>query len=456
MATNQLYVGDLPEQVDETFLKSLFSEFNITEIIIKKKGQVKKSFAFITFATHEEAEKALNELNYTKLDGVPIRISWSDGATKRIVSSNPGNLFIRGLDQSIEVSQLHEAFANFGEIISCKISMDEQGKSKGFGYIQFKNKEDAERAMSDLADASINGKKIEIQLYQKQRKSIEEVFTNVYIKPLSPDHFKTKEDLISFFSQYGDVTSAVLNTRIPESYTGFCNMKYHDDAVRAIQELNEKELDGKILYVGRAMTKAEHKAFKQKELMEFRKIRNAQTKGRNLYVKEFPTDVSDEEFLQYFQQFGEVESCKVARELETGESKGYGFVLYKDADSVQKCYKECFFHPLRGKTPFVALFKSKEVRNHEKKNQKASFQAQQQTAQYPQAQPYNQSPMTMGMTPSQMPVRPQGPLDQLSEKLRANGVTGQKLKQALQISPEQAAIILANEEKFTTYLTQFK
>ena len=254
----KLYVSDLPQTVDEEFIRStLFSEYGeIKDIIFKKKRELERKFAFITFGKYEDAARALNEMNYTKLDGVPIRICWADAETRRIKLSGIGNLYIKGLDESFEVSQLHEAFSNFGDIISCKIPMNKdktgQLKSNGYGYVQFRNAEDAEKAMKYLADASINDKKISIEKYpKKSRKNPEETFTNLYVKGLNPNVFKTDQDLHDLFTQFGRVQNVRLLTSSFQGQTlpfGFVNMENHEDAVRAVVELNNrKDVDYEIV-----------------------------------------------------------------------------------------------------------------------------------------------------------------------------------------------------------------
>ena len=108
------------------------------------------------------------ELNYTKLNGVPIRISWADPGTTR--SSKKGNLFIKNLDPATEVSQLRELLAPFGEIISCKIGTDADGKSLGYGYVCFREEKDAVQAMQDLQGATINGSPVQIEPYQTRQR----------------------------------------------------------------------------------------------------------------------------------------------------------------------------------------------------------------------------------------------------------------------------------------------
>ena len=173
---NQLYVRDLPLNADREFLNDFFSEAgNIIALSLKRHPRKPKLSAFITFDTHEAAEKAFNEINYTKLDGFPIRISWADAETMRLIHSDKGKLIIKGLEKSIEVSQLHETFSNFGEVITSKIPLDKdpvtgEFKSRGYGFVQFRNEADAELVKADLAGASINGQKIIVENYVKRPK----------------------------------------------------------------------------------------------------------------------------------------------------------------------------------------------------------------------------------------------------------------------------------------------
>ena len=135
-----------------------------------------------------------------------------------IVRNNQGNLFIKNLDPDIEVSQLHDAFANFGEIISCKIPSDIQmiskpdgtkekkNVSRGYGYVQFRNPDDAKQAMTDLKDASINGRPVEIQPFcRRQHQNPETTFRNLYVENL-PEGY-TDEDLENLFLEFGTPTS---------------------------------------------------------------------------------------------------------------------------------------------------------------------------------------------------------------------------------------------------------
>ena len=48
------------------------------------------------------------------------------------------NLCVTGLDESLTSEDLHVMFSKFGEIKSCKVSMDPKtGKGRGYGFVWF-------------------------------------------------------------------------------------------------------------------------------------------------------------------------------------------------------------------------------------------------------------------------------------------------------------------------------
>lgn len=69
------------------------------------------------------------------------------------------NLFVKNLDPSISCADLEGIFCRFGTVLSCKI-VEENGKSKGFGFVQFDSEESATAAMTTLHDTMLQGKKL--------------------------------------------------------------------------------------------------------------------------------------------------------------------------------------------------------------------------------------------------------------------------------------------------------
>ena len=351
-----VYVGDLPMEfnkretiITEDFLRNLFNELGnivVNEIAIKNRegrNGIPYAYAFVKFQTREMAERVINELNYTKLENVPIRLCLADAETNKIRKSNTGNLFIKNLDPEIEVSQLHDAFANFGEIISCKIPTDyisqtQTYKSRGYGYVQFRNPKDAEQACIDLKDAAINGRQVTIEPFCRRPKlNPEETFTNLYLKEL-PESIKTTEDLKGLVEPYGKIQSPFLpldEEKKPKGF-GFCNMETHEDALAATEGLNGKEIDGKKLVCVRHQTRQEHLQKLREISAKWRKSNYEKYKGRNLYIRGFNKDTTEDQLEEKFKQYGDIESLKIMRD-ENDNSKEFGFVCFKNKDDAKKC-----------------------------------------------------------------------------------------------------------------------
>jgi len=77
MSQNKLYVGNFPFSASEDQLREIFSQYgeisDFAMIMDRDTGRP-KGFGFITFATQEAAEKAL-EQNGKDMDGRPLRVN---------------------------------------------------------------------------------------------------------------------------------------------------------------------------------------------------------------------------------------------------------------------------------------------------------------------------------------------------------------------------------------------
>lgn len=70
-----------------------------------------------------------------------------------------GNLFVKNLDPSITSARLQEIFSKYGTVISCKVA-EENGKSKGYGFVQFDSEDSAMEALDAVHGTMQEGKKL--------------------------------------------------------------------------------------------------------------------------------------------------------------------------------------------------------------------------------------------------------------------------------------------------------
>lgn len=56
------------------------------------------------------------------------------------------NLYVKNLSESMNDTRLREIFGRYGQIVSAKVMRHENGRSKGFGFVCFSNREESKEA----------------------------------------------------------------------------------------------------------------------------------------------------------------------------------------------------------------------------------------------------------------------------------------------------------------------
>lgn len=74
------------------------------------------------------------------------------------------NLFVASLNFKTRREDLQKAFEAYGQVTSAKIVKDRvTGRSKGFGFVEMPNDEEAARAIAGLHDTELDGRKIVVK-----------------------------------------------------------------------------------------------------------------------------------------------------------------------------------------------------------------------------------------------------------------------------------------------------
>ncbi|PLX12416.1 MAG: RNA-binding protein [Marinilabiliales bacterium] len=74
------------------------------------------------------------------------------------------NIFIANLNYKVKSEKLQEIFGEYGDVASAKIIFDRETKrSKGFGFVEMPNDDDALRAIEDLNGVEIEGREIVVK-----------------------------------------------------------------------------------------------------------------------------------------------------------------------------------------------------------------------------------------------------------------------------------------------------
>lgn len=83
-------------------------------------------------------------------------------------------LFVGGLAWALEWSDLKEVFGEYGEVEFANVIKDrETGRSRGFGFVEFTNLEDAVKAKEALDGAEIAGRAVKVDYAEEKRQDAE-------------------------------------------------------------------------------------------------------------------------------------------------------------------------------------------------------------------------------------------------------------------------------------------
>lgn len=293
--------------------------------------------------------------------------------------SGAGNIFIKNLDKSIDHQNLNDTFSTFGNILSCKVELDADGVSKGYGYVHYETVEEAEAAIAKVNNMLLAGQKVSVSKFKPKKEREQELlntYTNIFAKNLPGDI--TDARLKEIFSQFGEIQNAAVmvgpdsENKVGSKGFGFINYASADSAHKAVEALNgNKELFGQEIYVGRAQKKKERQQ-QLRKLWEERKMENLQRyQGVNLYVKNLDDGVDEEALRKEFAHCGTITSTKVMRD-DKDISKGFGFVCFSSPDEATKAVTEMNGAMISGKPIYVALAQRKEIRRAQLEAQHAN------------------------------------------------------------------------------------
>eukprot|EP00500_Bicosoecida_sp_ms1_P007403 CAMPEP_0203830506 /NCGR_PEP_ID=MMETSP0115-20131106/66152_1 /ASSEMBLY_ACC=CAM_ASM_000227 /TAXON_ID=33651 /ORGANISM="Bicosoecid sp, Strain ms1" /LENGTH=187 /DNA_ID=CAMNT_0050739569 /DNA_START=214 /DNA_END=774 /DNA_ORIENTATION=- len=160
-----VFVGKLEDEVDEELLWELFTQVAPVVSVHMPKDKVlnkHQGYAFVELRTEEDAEYAIKIMNMVRLFGTPIRVDKS--AQDRKMNDVGANLFVGGLDETVDEKVLHDTFSAFGRLIDTpRVMTDDDGRSRGFGFVKFDDFEASDAAIEAMNGQFLCNRVIQVQ-----------------------------------------------------------------------------------------------------------------------------------------------------------------------------------------------------------------------------------------------------------------------------------------------------
>ncbi|TKR77308.1 hypothetical protein L596_018305 [Steinernema carpocapsae] len=260
-----LYVGNLDQSVTEEFILTLFGQIgNVTKTKVIFDG-ANDPYAFVEFADHYTATQALQAMNKRMLLDKEMKVNWATqpGSQAKADTSKHFHVFVGDLSPEVDNKALKEAFAPFGDVSDAKVIRDVQTtKSKGYGFVSYPKREEAERAIEQMNGQWLGRRTIRTnwatrkpaaggggdrsESYQKPELGYDDVYnmtgpdnTSVYVGNVSSN--ASEDDIRNAFKHFGQIMD--IRHFKSQGYS-FVRFESKEAAARAIVERNGAEICG--------------------------------------------------------------------------------------------------------------------------------------------------------------------------------------------------------------------
>lgn len=282
-----LYVGGLEPRVTDDVLRQIFEtvgHVQSVKIIPDKNFHSKGyNYGFIEFDDPGAAERAMQTLNGRRVHQSEIRVNWAyqSNSQNKEDTSNHFHIFVGDLSNEVNDEVLLQAFSAFGSVSEARVMWDmKTGRSRGYGFVAFRERGDAEKALSSMDGEWLGSRAIRCNwANQKGQPSVNQQaqLAAMGMTPSTPyghHHFPThgvqsydmvvqqtpqwqttcyvgnltaytnQNDLMPLFQNFG----YVVETRIqPDRGFAFIKMDTHENAALAICQLNGYNVNGRPL-----------------------------------------------------------------------------------------------------------------------------------------------------------------------------------------------------------------
>ncbi|OCH96625.1 hypothetical protein OBBRIDRAFT_809109 [Obba rivulosa] len=275
-----LYVGNLSPRVTEYMLTEIFAvagPVQHVKIIPDRNYQHGGlNYGFVEYMDMRAAETALQTLNGRKIFDTEIRVNWAyQGQQNKEDTSNHFHVFVGDLSPEVNDDVLAKAFSAFGTLSDARVMWDmNSGKSRGYGFLAFRDKTDAEQAIATMNGEWLGSRAIRVNWANQKTQgapapgvrtgvlgssapapmnfsggplSYESVVqqtpaynTTVYVGNLVP--YCTQADLIPLFQSIGYLSEIRMQA---DRGFAFVKLDTHEHAAMAIVQLQGQMVHGR-------------------------------------------------------------------------------------------------------------------------------------------------------------------------------------------------------------------
>ncbi|KAF3780765.1 Oligouridylate-binding protein 1 [Nymphaea thermarum] len=156
-----VYVGNLHVNVTEALLAEVFQRTGPLEGCKLIKKEKVSSYGFVDYHDRRCAALAIMMLHGQQLFGQSIKVNWAYASGQREDTSGHFNIFVGDLSPEVTDATLYACFSVYPSCSDARVMWDHKtGRSRGFGFVSFRNQQDAQSAINDLSGKWLGNRQI--------------------------------------------------------------------------------------------------------------------------------------------------------------------------------------------------------------------------------------------------------------------------------------------------------
>eukprot|EP01080_Neovahlkampfia_damariscottae_P003932 gene3932-7142_t len=160
-----IFVGKLSDECDEDKLRKIFKQYgNVEDIRFlyrDRERRYHKGCAFIQFEKPTEAQDALKENEVVHMDQA-LRVNMASDKGDNL------SIFVGNLSFDTTEDTLQSTFEKFGKVTKVYMPLNESGRSKGFAFVTYENKESQEAA-TKLNRTELDKREIRVEIGSRKK-----------------------------------------------------------------------------------------------------------------------------------------------------------------------------------------------------------------------------------------------------------------------------------------------
>ncbi|TFY58334.1 hypothetical protein EVJ58_g6483 [Rhodofomes roseus] len=148
-----LYVTNFPENADDTFIRNLFTMYGTIFDVRwpSKKFKSTRRFCYVQYTSPLSAQTALQLHGHEVLPDMLLNVYISNPERRKDrtdADANDREVYVAGLSKFATKGDLENLFKTYGSVKEVRMALDNNGRPKGFAFVEFETEQDALAALS--------------------------------------------------------------------------------------------------------------------------------------------------------------------------------------------------------------------------------------------------------------------------------------------------------------------